>query len=67
MLLLQRPLAMQLELLALWHSAMTAAVTSFAQQFRHAGGKLLLSADKDSFSVAVEDVNYEGPLRLEVR
>eukprot|EP00775_Hariotina_reticulata_P002641 gene2641-2942_t len=35
--------------------------------FRHAGGRLMLSADKDSFSVAVENANYEGPLRVDVR
>lgn len=57
---------MQLELLELWHAALTAQLTTFAQQFRGAGGRLLLAADKSGFSVAAEGCNYEGPLRLEV-
>jgi hypothetical protein len=57
---------MQLELLHLWHAALSAQLTAFAQQFRGAGGRLLLAADRAGFSVAAESCSYEGPLRVEV-
>jgi hypothetical protein len=66
LLLLQRPLSMQLELLHLWHEALSAQLASFAHQFRGAGGRVLLAADRAGFSVAAESCSYEGPLRLEV-
>ncbi|KAF6255279.1 hypothetical protein COO60DRAFT_1702917 [Scenedesmus sp. NREL 46B-D3] len=66
LLLLQRPLSMQLELLHLWHAALSAQLAAFAQQFRGAGGRLLLAAHRAGFSAAAEACSYEGPLRLEV-
>jgi hypothetical protein len=57
---------MQLELLHLWHEALSAQLATFAHQFRGAGGRVLLAADRAGFSVAAESCSYEGPLRLEV-
>jgi hypothetical protein len=132
LLLLQRPLSQQLELLHLWHAVMTTYLCSFLQQFKEAGGHVMAAAggsdrnlcslvyvyalfgervlaklvainailhspsppfhcpaalhpcwlvafstsltvllcchvDKGSFSVAVEQVCYEGPVKLKVR
>lgn len=44
LLLLQRPLAQQLELLHAWHAALSARLAGFLQQFRSAGGRLMLAA-----------------------
>jgi hypothetical protein len=44
LLLLQRPLSQQLELLHLWHAALSARLAAFLQQFKAAGGRILLAA-----------------------
>jgi len=44
LLLLQRPLSQQLELLHLWHAAMSTYLCSFLQQFKEAGGRVMVAA-----------------------
>ncbi len=44
LLLLQRPLAQQVELLHLWHAAMSTYLCSFLTQFKEAGGRVMLAA-----------------------
>lgn len=44
MLLLQRPLSQQLELLHLWHAALSARLAAFLEQFKAAGGRVMLAA-----------------------
>jgi hypothetical protein len=48
LLLLQRPLSQQLELLHLWHAAMSTYLATFLQQFREAGGRVMLAAGTSS-------------------
>lgn len=44
LLLLQRPLAQQVELLHLWHAALSTYLCSFLQQFKEAGGRVMVAA-----------------------
>jgi hypothetical protein len=44
LLLLQRPLSQQLELLHLWHAALSTYLATFLQQFKETGGRVLLAA-----------------------
>lgn len=44
LLLLQRPLSQQLELLHLWHAAMSTYLATFLQQFKETGGRVMLAA-----------------------
>lgn len=47
LLLLQRPLSQQLELLHLWHAALSTYLASFLQQFKEAGGRVMVAAGEE--------------------
>jgi hypothetical protein len=44
LLLLQRPLAQQVELLHLWHAALSTYLCTFLQQFKEASGRVMVAA-----------------------
>jgi hypothetical protein len=56
LLLLQRPLSQQLELLHLWHAALSTYLETFLQQFREAGGRVMLAAGM-SYQVATHSTS----------
>ena len=67
LLLLQRPLAEQLESLELWHTSLLLGLRSFQERFKSGGCSLLAMADREEFQLGAEGLHYEGPLRLKVR
>ncbi|GBF98523.1 hypothetical protein Rsub_11514 [Raphidocelis subcapitata] len=65
-LLLQRPLAAQLQVLDLWHDGLQAALRRFSARFVSAAAALSAAADARQFRLGLDGAHYEGPARLQL-
>lgn len=64
LLLLQRPLAQQVELLHLWHAALSTYLATFLQQFKEAGGRVMLAAGRTGALLAAVRARLKAAMPL---